>query len=323
MGKRSSPTAWALFALSGVGATGAYFLVEGTLPRELLYEGIGLSSVVAIVVGVRHFKTARPGAWYLLALGQLSFVAGDVLWLVLELRGPVPVPSVADVAYLAGYPFVAVGVLLLVRGRQPGGDRVGLIDAGIVTAGTGLALWVFLVDPYVEDHSLGLPELLTTAAYPLGDLLILGVAARLAMGPGRFPSLWLLGAGLGALLAADTVFGVLVLRDAYRTGHPVDAGWLLSYVLFGAAALHPSMEALSIPLPRPEPRHGWGRLGALAAGLLAPAALWLQARRGVDHEDALVLAGGSAVIVLLVVLRLSGLVREVQAKARALEARGR
>ena len=44
-----------------------------------------------------------------MATGQASFVAGDLLWNYYEMIGEDPFPSLADVLYLAGYPFIAAG----------------------------------------------------------------------------------------------------------------------------------------------------------------------------------------------------------------------
>jgi signal transduction histidine kinase len=315
--------AWAAYSLGGLAATFAYFRIDGLLALNLAYDGIGLSSVVAIVLGVRLFRPSRAVAWYLLALGQLAFVAGDVVWSVLEVAGEVPFPSAADVAYLSGYPFVAAGALALVGSGRSKAERTALLDAGIVAVGAGLLSWVFFVGPQVDDGALGLLGLGAAAAYPLGDVLVLSVVARLALAPRPpSPALGLLGAGLLALLAADVAFAVLAASGGYSSGHPVDTGWLLSYVLLGAAALHPSMRSLSEPTPPVEGRVGWLRVATLAgAGLLSPVALWLQARRGVGPEDAFVLAVGWAAMTVLVLLRLAGLLRDVQAQADALQTR--
>ena len=71
------------------------------------------------------------------------------------------------------------GLLLLIRRRSPGRDWASLVDAAIVTIGLGLLSWVFLISPYTHDASLHLGTKLVSIAYPLGDILILGVAVRI------------------------------------------------------------------------------------------------------------------------------------------------
>ena len=75
---------------------------------------------------------APDGRWV-----RASFVAGDLLWNWYEIIGEDPFPSIADVLYLAGYPFIALGLMLLIRRRLGDGDRGGLLDAAILTTGCG------------------------------------------------------------------------------------------------------------------------------------------------------------------------------------------
>src|SRR5207247_1042855 len=91
-------------------------------------------------------------------------------------------PSVAGVFCLAGYPFLGLGVLMVVRSRNPRKDRGGLIDAVIVATGVGLLSWIFLMLPYANDPSLSLFEKVVSIAYPLMDVLLLALVARLLVG---------------------------------------------------------------------------------------------------------------------------------------------
>ena len=49
-----------------------------------------------------------------------------------------PFPSIGDGLYIAQYPLLMLGMLLIVRRRNPQGDRAAVIDALIVTLGVGL-----------------------------------------------------------------------------------------------------------------------------------------------------------------------------------------
>ena len=80
-----------------------------------------------------------------MAIGQASFVAGDILWNWYEMIGEDPFPSMADALYLAGYPFIAVGLLLLIRRRLGDGDRGGLLDAAILATGVAILSWTLFI----------------------------------------------------------------------------------------------------------------------------------------------------------------------------------
>jgi diguanylate cyclase (GGDEF)-like protein len=317
-----SARAWRLYLAGGVIAVALYFLLPlKGLWSSLAYDLIGLSSVVAILVGVRRHRPARAVIWWCFAIGQLLFVLGDVVYAVIdEVLHQSPFPSVADVFYVGGYPVLAVGLLVLIRGRISGRDRAGLIDAAIIATGLGLLSWTFLMKPIAADPSLSLPERLVSLSYPLADVLLLVMVARLATSPGaRTAAYRLLGLALVLLLVADVGYAVLALISSYEGGL-VDAGWLLSYVIWGAAALHPSMRSMSEVAPDRAVRFSHRRLALLATtSLMAPAVL---VEQGLRHQpiDVGAIALGSVVLFLLVVLRMSGLVAQVQDQAAQLAA---
>ena len=196
-----SKQAWRVYLAGGMAAVALYFLLPlDGLWSSLAYDLIGLSSVAAIVVGVRRLRPARPLIWWCFAAGQLLFVVGDMLYAVIDtVLHQSPFPSVADVFYLGGYPVLAVGLLILIRGRISDRDRAGLIDAAIIATGLGLLSWTFVMKPIATDASLSLLERLISLAYPLGDVLLLVMVARLATSPGaRTAAYRLLGSGAGA-----------------------------------------------------------------------------------------------------------------------------
>ena len=92
------------FLAVGAVAIGVYFLL-GFDGQAVWYVVIGLASVAAVFVGARRLERGRT-AWYLFGLGLLFSVAADAVSGYYEVvldREP-PVPSSADVLYLAGYP---------------------------------------------------------------------------------------------------------------------------------------------------------------------------------------------------------------------------
>jgi diguanylate cyclase (GGDEF)-like protein/PAS domain S-box-containing protein len=310
--------AWLAYLAGGGLLAAGYFFLPALTPlptaaaKVVVYTLVGLSAVAAILVGVRRHRPASPLVWYLLAAGRLCYVVADVLFFTLQHVLHVNrVPTVADAFYLGSYPLVVAGLLLVIRRRSPGGDRAGLIDALIVAVGAAVVSWDFLIAPFVGNPDLDLAGQVTSAAYPVVDLAVAAVAARLATGVGgRTAAFRLVGAAVLGTLASDSIYVALQLRGAYRAGGPLDGGWLLVHLLWGAAALHPSMRRLTEPSPasravafRP------GRLVLLAgAALMPPAVLAVESAGGGTTDVPLVVTGWVAVLVL-VVARLGGLFR--------------
>jgi diguanylate cyclase (GGDEF)-like protein len=312
---------WWCWLVVGSLATGAYFLLpHESLATPLAYNVIGLVSAVLILVGVRLHRPRRPRMWYLFAAGQLTWVAGDVTYEYYEyILHQSPYPSVADVFYLSAYPILIVGLLVLLRG-QARRDVAGLVDAAIVATGLGLVFWVFVVQPIAADSTTGVLQRTISVAYPAADALLLAMLARLFLSSGRLTASSRLLAVAGVLLlVADVSFAVLTLYSGYDGGI-VDAAWLMSYVAWAAAALHPSMRSAGLePADRRQFRTGRGRTALLAgSSLLAPALLAVPSI-GANGQDRAVIAGGASVLFLLVLLRMSGLVAQVKAQTGQLE----
>ena len=311
---RARLSSWVSY-LCAVGLAAALYLT-GPLKAGPVFNLIGAASAVAVLAGARRHRPSGRRAWELLALGLALFVAGDVLAYNYEplFGGDLPFPSIADPFYLAMYPFLAAGLLVLVRRSDPLRDRATLIDALVVTVGAGTLSWVFLMAPYAHDHSLGLLTKLTSLAYPVMDLLLLAVGARLVLGArthGRAPQL--LGAALLALLATDAIYGWALLHGGYETGGLLDGGWILFYALIGASALHPSMRRLSEPARRTECGLTRQRLVVFAAAsLVAPTVQIVRSLLDLPREPIVSVASG--VLFVLVLARLAGIVRIHEAR---------
>ncbi len=186
-----------------------------------------------------------------------------------------------------------------------------LIDGATIVVALGVVAWELLIVPYTADDSLSTLEKVSSIAYPLGDVLLLAFAVRLLLDSAvRTVSYVLIGLALLCLLVADPLYIVFTIRGDYGSGNLLDAGWLLAYLLWGAAALHPSMRVVSEPAPETAPRLTPARLALLAAAALtAPVVLAYRPERfGVAC---------SAVLILLVGARLAGIVgRHERAVAR-------
>ncbi len=315
---------WALYLVYGAVLTVAYLALPPLQGNGPLINLLGLSSSIAIAVGIWMHKPRARAAWFLFIVGQFLFFAGDLYtYSYPKLFGvEVEFPSFGDALYLAVYPALVAGLLVLVRRRNPGADRAGAIDSLILTVGVALLSWVFLVAPNIHLSGLSGPEKMVSAAYPLGDILLLAAAIRLAVDKGkRAPAFYLLIASIVSLLAVDSAYTYALLTDAYHHQLSYDVGWIAYYLLWGAAALHPSMRTLEEPALDSRTRLTPLRLALLAgACLIAPT---IRAWQSIEDFDRLVLISASAVLFLLVVARMAGLVRqEERAAKRELALRG-
>ncbi|AGL18517.1 bifunctional diguanylate cyclase/phosphodiesterase [Actinoplanes sp. N902-109] len=313
---------WQWWLAAGVLAVGGYYLLpSGGLAAQVVYDAIGVTSSALIITGVRLHRASRPALWYWFAAGQVTWVIGDLLWEYFKYVEHVePYPSAADIFYLSAYPMLIAGMLTLMRRRDAGRDLPALIDAAIVAVGLGLTFWVFVMHPIAADTTASTVERIVGVAYPAADALLLAMLARFYTAAGRrSASLRLLGLAMVCMFVSDVGYSLVSLY-ADAEGGVFDAGFLLAYVLWAAAALHPSMRDAGAVVPeRSGARVGRSRFVLLAVcSLLAPVLLFVPGIGG-DTVNRLAIGGAAVLLFLLVLRRMSGFVTQVQDQADQLE----
>jgi hypothetical protein len=158
-------------------------------------------------------------------------------------------------------------------------------------------------------------------AYPVMDVGVLFVVFTALLAAGARRALdTLIAASMTAMLIADLAFDVMQQNGTYQNGNVIDAGWLLSYVLLAAAALHP---AQTIPLAMPDvseqSRHNWMPVVASAALISPVLLLWAGLN---DHSvDLPVQAAIAVTIVVLIGLRMTSMFGRLQRQTRELRIR--
>ncbi len=319
---------WLTFLLFGALMCGLYVFVSPLRGSGPVINGLGLYGVVGIIAGIRIHKPQARLAWWCFAAGLALFWLGDLYtYSYPKLFGAdVPFPSAGDAIYLAVYPVLMAGLIVLVRRRKQRGDGPAAVDAVIMTLGLSLVSGIVLIAPYIHDQTLSLLPKVVSISYPMGDILLLAAGIRLAVDAGkRRPAFYLLIASIVTLLATDFVYGVLTLNNTYDHQLWLDAGWIFFYLLWGAAALHPSMQELSEVEAERQPRLTWLRLVLLAGATLTAPALEIVKVIPTRNWDLLFVVGASAVLFSLVVARMTGLVRQREnavARERTLSAAG-
>lgn len=298
-----------------------YLVVPPFAGDSWLFTLVGISAAAAIGFGVWRYRPVSGLPWLLFIGAQLLFVAGDVLYYNSDLQ----FPSVADALYIAYYPLQAAGLLLLIRSRTGGRDAANLLDALIVAIGFGLPVWLYLITPFVTS---GDAASLVSMVYPTMDVLLLAVVVRLMIGSGsgtRSRAFVLMVASVFVLILTDVAYGAIEINGSYSTGHWLDAGWLISYLLWGAAALDPSMRELSVGRPVAQGPMTVRRVLLLsAAALIAPAAMILNEAWSTEGFNETVAAAATGIVFVLVLIRMQGLIasqREAAARHERAERR--
>ena len=297
-----------LYLVLGIALVGAFLWLDAF--HGHLYVGMSAATAVTLFVGARRLPAGQRTPWYLFAFGQVCWAAGDSLWELLEELGPVPFPSIADGAYMLGAAALIAGLVALVLPYERRTGSEAVVDVAMLAAGATLVSWPWLFDPVVHSGE-PLFSNLVAAAYPLTDILLLTALVRLCFVAGpRVRSLGLLIAAVVVLLVADGVYAVPSVAAAYEAGGLLDAGWLLSYVLFGAAALAPVRAESAVPTT-PLPATSFRRFALFPIGLALLLLAFPAHVIWVGHVEPLTLAG-FGITLALVPARMTVLVLELR-----------
>ncbi len=228
-------------------------LVTKPLDDTALTAFTDLGQLLAAVLGAagaawgasRAWRTERQRlavSWGLIALGVGAWAWGEAIWTGYEvmLGEEVPFPSLADVGFLLMPPLAGLGLLLWPLGRDEGRRRlVGLLDGVLVAAGLLVVFWSTSLGATIRAGGDDTAAAVISAAYPLGDLVLVAlVVVLLARAPRtNRASMLLLSAGLVSLAVADSAFMYRTSTNSYESGGVLDAGWFAGFLAIGVAGI--------------------------------------------------------------------------------------
>jgi PAS domain S-box-containing protein len=250
---------------------------------------LGAASAASVIAGVYRNRPARTMPWVLLGASLVSIAVGDVFYAF-------GMYTASDLCYTAMFLLVGLSLIKLTRGGTVLIDRARLIDVVAFSCSALLVVWVFVIG---RNGMLG--EI--SAANVLGDLLLVGVSVRLIIAAWRNWSGILLGVGAVGVLASDVSYPL-------APGPLTETGFVVLYVAWGAAALHPSMARLTMPVQvQPTRWHGsWAALLAVSVAA-PPTVLLIEAVTG-GVTDGVVIAAAAGITLALTFTRLGDSLRQ-------------
>ncbi len=204
-------------------------------------------NVIEVLAGVLCLGGAwqarrEQTAWLLIGIGVLAWALGNLYYTVVlyDLEAP-PIPSPADVGFLL-FPVLAMaGVFALVRARTRDVSATLWID-GAIAALAVTAVSAAIIFQTAFDNVSGKPvEVATTLAYPVADLVLIGVSVGALSATGwRLDRTWvLLAAGIATFWLADSFYLVESLLGTLRSPAWYDICWTLGLLLVALASWQP------------------------------------------------------------------------------------
>lgn len=211
--------------------------VGQALHDEWLYCTILAGCSLAVLARAVASPVDRLG-WIAMALAIAAWFCGAVLYNVwVSDQETVRWPSIADFFYLSFYPLALLALFLLLRERARYVRRTVALDALIVALGLGayVSMEILKIIPLGEGPIAGI---LTNAAYPAGDLVLLCcLTGMLAVMGWSFDRMWL---WLAAAFITFSIFDMIYFSDAVvlmqETGPELNSGWIVGFVLISGAA---------------------------------------------------------------------------------------
>jgi diguanylate cyclase (GGDEF)-like protein len=192
----------------------------------------------------RHETKSQRTAWLLLGIGCLSFAGGQTTWTVYEsiLKQEVPFPGWPDVGYLGSYPFLLIGVCMLLYSQHTASRARLFLDSAITVASVAILAWYFLIGKmWAAAAGDSLLNKVISASYPIGDFLAIFIATVALKGCSRQSSLrrsvGFIAAGLAMISLADGNFQYMNLLETYQTGSWADWGWSFGFMMIGFSAV--------------------------------------------------------------------------------------
>jgi len=215
----------------------------GPLFSRFVHDGVLLvAAALCLWAAIASPQRRERRAWLLIGAGVAAWTFGELYYTaVLWTADEIAIPSPADAGYLLFGPLMLLGVVALLRSRArdvPWTLWADGVTAALAVGAASAALVFQTVSANASGQGL---EVAVNLAYPLTDLVLLGVIVGALAGTGwQLDRTWmLLLAGVTSFWLADSLYLVGNANGTYTPGSWFDAGWWLGMVLIGSAAWQP------------------------------------------------------------------------------------
>jgi diguanylate cyclase (GGDEF)-like protein len=219
-------------------------VLPGSVIATACYLAGLLVLAAALVTAARSLPTEHRRIWSPWILGVGIAISGSAAWQISALpAAPLVLADVALVCWLAFYLPITRAVLRMIEGRDlPSGVRQAIAkDVAVATIAAAVFAWYVLIEPSLAGAETGGGWAVFAAfCFPLGDVVLVGLALTVLMVPGRRTvSEHLIVAGLSVSLLAD-VGNALLPTSAVDANAWYMPTYLMVNAMLTTAALHPS-----------------------------------------------------------------------------------
>ncbi|SFF54320.1 PAS domain S-box-containing protein/diguanylate cyclase (GGDEF) domain-containing protein [Actinacidiphila alni] len=234
-----------LVALVCGGYTTGAVLGWGSEEVALVMGDFGLSAAaataaVSTLVYARKVCGQHRPAWLLFAVSSAMVALGNGIWGWYEvvLRRPVPQTSAADFCFLMFAPPAIIGLLVLAKRPVTRAGWVCLaLDASLIGGSLLTLSWSLALAHTAAWDGPSTARMALSLAYPLLDIVLVSMvlALHFRRSAANRAAVNTAIAALALTVLCDALFTSPILREHYRSGQILDAGWFAGSMLLAYA----------------------------------------------------------------------------------------
>ncbi|MFN0153549.1 MAG: putative bifunctional diguanylate cyclase/phosphodiesterase [Gaiella sp.] len=262
-------------ALAGL----APYVVLRAEPGSARYHGwlalVGVLAAGAVVAGLRLNRQAGQRSWQAIAAALCLLAAAHGYDAVAVVNGlGATYPGVPEYLRFLAVPCFGYALFAFVRHRTPARDWGAILDAAIVATGAASATWVLVVQPFAGDVKLEASTRIAAGALPLVGVAVFGLVLRLAVvSELDLTAITFISVATITQMVADSFAATAAVGGFVLPAQGVDLLRAVAILLWGAAALSPSMRDLSQFVERPDSWPIRRRIVLLGAAVLLTATM--------------------------------------------------